>query len=166
MKSDAKKRAEIREEAAKQEAKKQQAKRQETKKPRSIELQPCLYCGKPTRCPDYIINPEAAHELPCCSEECFDKTKKFVDYDTHKRKIFYFVLFILVVTNLILLGFEVMTRWRYIPLLGIGIAACVYPLIFTRYERYQKFGIRKTMIIIRIFAAVIAAFALLLIISY
>ena len=131
-----------------------------------IEAEPCLYCGNPTQCRDYIVNPGAEHELPSCSVECFGKAKEFVDYDRHRRMVFYSALFALVLANLFLLGFKTISRWGYLPMLGIGIATCMYPLVFTRYERYQKFGIRKTKAIIRAVAALIAVFALVLIISY
>lgn len=132
---------------------------------RSSGPEPCLYCGKPTLCRDYIINPGAEHELPSCGVECFDKAKEFVDYDTRHRMVFYLVLLILVVANLFLLGFETMNRWKYLPMLGIGVATWICPLVFTRYERYQKFGIRKTKAIIRTVTAAIAVFALVLIIG-
>lgn len=168
MKSEAKKQAQKREEARKHEAKKRELKQQEAKKrtPRKVEEEPCLYCGEPTLCRDYIINPGAKHELPSCSKECFEKTKNFVTHDKRYRTPFYAVLFVLVVANLFLLGFETPTRWKYLPMLGVSIAAFVWPLIFTRYERYQKFGIRKSRIIIRVIAAALAAFSVLLIVSY
>ena len=163
MKSEAKRRTESREAAKAQEARKQKEKERAA---RTIQEEPCLYCGKPTLCRQYIINQGAEHELPCCSAECLDKTRQFVDYDTHGRMPFYMVLLVLVVANLVLLSLQTATRWTYLPLLGMGIAACVCPLVFTRYERYQKFGIYKTKIIIRVAAAVISAFALLQIICY
>nr|WP_319487325.1 hypothetical protein [uncultured Caproiciproducens sp.] len=163
MKSEAKRLAEQREAAKEQEEKKREAKK---KAARTIEAEPCLYCGKPTLCREYIINQGAEHELPCCSEECFDRTKKFVDYDTHGRLPFYLVLLALVVANLVLISFKAATRWAYLPLFGMGITACVCPLIFTRYERYQKFGISKTKTVIRFIAAAISVFALILIICH
>lgn len=162
MKSDAKKQAENREAAKKQEEIKRKAKERAERK---VVKEPCLYCGKPTRCQDYIINPDADHELPCCSEECFEKTKAFVEYDKRYRKVFYVLLFLLVVTNLLLLGFGVNTGLKYLPMLCFSVAAGVFPLVFIRYERYQRFGILKTKLIIRIVAAVIAAFALALILG-
>jgi hypothetical protein len=138
---------------------------QKHRKP-ALVAEPCLYCGEMTLSGDYIINPGAKHELPCCSEECFIKTKAFVDYDAHHRMLFYGILFVMVVANLFVFGFKMVNQWMYLPMLGMGIAACVYPLVFTRYERYQRFGIRKTKRIIRIIALGISAFALLLTICY
>jgi hypothetical protein len=126
------------------------------------EAEPCLYCGRLTLCRDYIINPGAEHELPSCSAACFEKTKQFVDYDTHSRLPFYLVLLVMVVANLFLLGFKTESSWEYLPMFGIGIATSVCPLVFSRYELYQKFGIRKTKAVIRVVAASVAAFALLL----
>ncbi len=132
----------------------------------TVEAEPCLYCGEMTLSRDYIINPGANHELPCCSEECFSHTKAFVDYDSHHRILFYGILFVLVVANLFVFGLKMVNQWMYLPMLGMGIAAFAYPLVFTRYERYQRFGIRKTKRIIRVIALGIAAFALVLTISY
>jgi hypothetical protein len=133
---------------------------------RTIEAEPCLYCGEKTACRDYIINQGANHELPCCSEKCLDNVRVFVDYDARHRTLFYGILFVLVVANLILLGFKIVNWGIYLPMLGIGITTFVYPLVFTRYERYQRFGIRKSNTLIRVIAAGISAFALVLIISY
>ncbi len=128
--------------------------------------EPCLLCGRPTQSGDYIINPGAGHELPCCSAACFDRAKTFTEYDRRRRPLYYGILFLLVVANLILIGFEMASRWMYLPMLGIGVATLVFPLAFTRYERYQKFGIRRTQVLIRIFAAAVVAFALVLTIAY
>jgi len=136
------------------------------KKPPAKYAEPCLFCGKPTYCRDYIINPGAGHELPSCSEECFAATKEFVDYDKRRRTLFYMVLLVLVVGNLFFLGFETATRWKYLPMLGIAAAVEIWPLVFTRFERYQKFGIRNTKKIIRVFAAALAVFSLILMITY
>lgn len=127
--------------------------------------EPCLYCGRPTLYRDYIINPGAPHELPSCSGECFEKTRLFVDYDKRYRTLFYTVLLVLVAANLLLLGYDVTARWKYLPMLGMSSAALVCPLVFTRYERYQTLGIRKTKTVIRSVAAVLAAFSIALIIG-
>jgi hypothetical protein len=42
----------------------------------------------------------------------------------------------------------------------------VFPLVFTRYERYQKFGIHKTKTMIRFAAFGIVVLALIFIIGY
>lgn len=127
--------------------------------------EPCLYCGTPTCCRDYIINPGAAHEFPNCSRVCFEKTQLFVAYDRRYRTLFYTVLCIFVVVNMFLLGYDVVARWKYLPMFGICIATFLCPLVFTRYERYQKFGILKTQTVIRVVVAVLAVFSIALIIS-
>ncbi len=127
---------------------------------------PCLYCGSPTDCTDYIINPKARKELPCCSPECFSNTQKFVAWDKKWRTPFYLGLLVLVVTNLFLFGFMPDTRWKYLPMLGIGLLAALCPLVFAQYERYQALGLRRTTLIIRILAALVAAFAVVLMVFY
>ena len=130
------------------------------------QTEPCLYCGRPTLCREYIINPGAKHELRSCSSECFEKSRLFVDYDTHYRKLLYAVLFVLVAVNLLLFGYDVTVRWKYLPMLGMSIAVMVCPLVFTRYERYQSLGIRKTQTVIRIVVGVLAVLSIALIIGY
>ncbi len=134
--------------------------------PRKNDAEPCLYCGEPTFSRNYIINPGAEHELPSCSEECFNKARYFVDYDRRYRMVFYFILLAMVVVNLFLLGCKVKSRWGYLPMVGMSTAAIIFPLVFTRYERYQKFGIRKTKIMIRVAAFGIVILGLVFIIGY
>lgn len=160
MSTKTKQQAQKRERAKQLEDLKREAKK---KAARKIAAEPCLYCGRQTLCRDYILNPGAQHELPCCGEECFTKAKAFVAYDARRRIIFYLILLVFVSANLIFWSLNFEMRWKYLPMLGMGISAIVYPLIFTRYERYQKFGIRKTKEIIRAVAGAISAFALLLI---
>lgn len=129
------------------------------------EAEPCLYCGKPTLSRNYIVNPGAEQELHSCSKECFDKAKEYIEQNAHHKFIYYLTLLILVVANLFLLGFEVVSRWKYLPMLGISIAIYLRPLVFISYQSYQKFGMRKTITIIRVFAVVISLFALVLIVT-
>ena len=159
MQTKAKKQAQRRSEAKRQEDLKRKAKEQAEQK---VEAGRCLYCGNLTLCRDYVVNPGASHELPCCGEDCFEKANAFVEYDKHKRMVFYLILLVFVIANLFLLGFHIETKWQFVPLFGMGITTAVYPLIFTRYERYQRFGIKRTKRIIRTIAATISAFALLL----
>lgn len=122
----------------------------------------CIYCAAPTERRDYIINPKAPHELPCCSEACFDRAKAFIRWDEKWRPKLYLGLFALVVVNLFLFGLLPDTRWRYLPMLGIGVLTAVFPLVFVRYERYQALGIRRTTMVVRVLATAVALFALVL----
>lgn len=122
----------------------------------------CIYCAVQTERRDYIINPKAPHELPCCSEKCFSSAKAFVRWDEKWRPKLYLGLFVLVVINLFLIGLIPGTRWQYLPMLGIGALVAVFPLVFVRYERYQALGIRRTTAVVRALAAAVALFALVL----
>ncbi|WP_040213219.1 hypothetical protein [Clostridium polynesiense] len=126
----------------------------------------CLYCGKKTDIKRFIINPKAREELLCCSGECLSNVRKFIDYDSKNRMKLYILLFILIVINLFFIGFDINSRWRYLPLLLIALSVYSYPLVFTRYIMYQRFGIIKTLRIVKVFCVFIAAFSVLLIISY
>lgn len=133
---------------------------------KTTEEVPCLYCGKPTDSTDYIINPKAHKELPCCSPECFERIKAFVAWDSKWRTPFYVALTVLVVANLFFFGLMPDTRWKYLPMFGIGLLTALCPLVFARYERFQALGLRKTALIVRIIAGLVAAFAGLLIVLY
>jgi hypothetical protein len=131
---------------------------------RLMEKVPCIYCGELTDNRRMILNPKANHELPCCSTDCYNSAKGFVDWDAHNRMKCYLLLFACVIVNLLSLGFEWTFRWRYLPLTGIGIVLYFYPLVFTRYTSYQKHGIKKTLLIVKKIAVGIALLGLILVI--
>lgn len=126
----------------------------------------CIYCGAMTDCRDYILNPKASHELPCCSEACYNKSKTFVTWDNKWRMKYYLLLLVLVVANLLFFGFMPDTRWKYLPMLGIGVLSAILPLVFARYDRYQAFGIKRSTIVIRVIATALTLFAAILIVMY
>jgi membrane protein YdbS with pleckstrin-like domain len=111
-----------------------------------------------------ILNPKANHELPCCSAACYNSANDFVHWDVHNRMKCYLFLFTSVIFNLVSFGFEWTFRWRFLPLIAIGIVIYVYPLVFTRYAAYQRYGIKKTLRIVKGIAAAIALLGLILII--
>ena len=126
----------------------------------------CIYCGAPSDCRDYIINPKALHELPCCCGACYEQAMAFVRWDSKWRMRFYFGLTVMVVANLFLFGFTPDAWWRYLPMLGIAGLAALWPLVFARYERYQALGIRRTTVVVRVLAAGFALFAIVLMVTY
>lgn len=131
---------------------------------KSDEKVPCIYCGNLTDNQRLILNPKAKPELPCCSAGCYNSAMDFVDWDAHNRMKCYLLLFVSVAANLVAIGLKWTFRWRYVPLTTIGIILYFYPLVFTRYKSYQKYGIQKTLRIVKGFAAGIALLGLLLII--
>jgi hypothetical protein len=116
---------------------------------KKVEMMPCIYCGLPTDNQKFIINPKAEHELPCCSGDCYKNTKVFIEWDVANRMKGYLLIAVCVVFNLFSLGFEWTYWWRYFSLTGIGTILIFYPLIFSKYTFYQKYGIKKTICIIR-----------------
>lgn len=122
----------------------------------------CIYCSASTTCKDHVVNPGAARELPCCGEACYRRAGQFIRWDGRWRSLFYLGLFILVVVNLLLITLMPGGRWQYLPMLGIGLLTALFPLVFARYERYQALGIRRTTAVVRVLAAGIAVFALVL----
>ncbi|WP_294520035.1 hypothetical protein [uncultured Pseudoflavonifractor sp.] len=134
------------------------------KEKEAVQPEKYLWCAKMTDSRDYIINPEARHELPCCCEACFDQVKAFVERDKRFRMPFYLALAVLVVANLFFFGLLPDVRWRYLPMLGIGVLAAVFPYVFASYERYQAIGLRRTTVIVRVLASAVAVFAAVLIV--
>lgn len=126
----------------------------------------CIYCATPTDCRDYIINPKARHELPCCCEACYQKAMSFVKWDSKWRMKFYLGLMVMVVANLFLFAFLPDAWWKYLPMLGIAVLAAVWPLVFAQYERYQALGVRRTTVIVRVLATAFAVFAIVLMVVY
>lgn len=122
---------------------------------------PCLFCGALTDERRYIVNPKAKRELPCCSSTCYTEAKRFIEYDAHARVRYYVLLTFLVVANLIIIGMGRTDWWIYLPMFGMGAVTLGYPLIFSRYERYQSLGIRKTLRVVRIAAACICVFSII-----
>lgn len=123
---------------------------------------PCLYCGKKTTSRKFIINPKAKEEMPCCSSHCMNEVRKFIEWDSYNRMKLYVMLFIFVALNLIILGFDWSSRWRNAPIICIAISVYFYPLIFTRYIRYQKLGIKKTIKSVKAISIFIVVFNILL----
>lgn len=126
----------------------------------------CLYCGNPTASREFVENPGATGPLYCCSAACHEKFQKFIKWDNKTRTPFYIVLFVMVVANLFMFGFNVGSFWRSLPLLGICLAVLAIPSVFTRYERYQSLGLVKTRRLIRTVAALLAVFALALLLFH
>lgn len=135
-------------------------------KSKPAEPEKCVYCGRMTDSRTYIINPGASHELPCCCPECYERAQAFVARDKKFRMPFYLILAVLVVANMFFFALTPDTRWKYLPMLGIGAMAAVFPYVFARYDRYQSMGLKKTTVVVRVVAAALAVFAAVLIAAY
>ena len=68
-------------------------------KAKPVEPEKCVCCGKMTASRDYILNPGAGHELPCCGAACYEYAQAFVARDKKFRMPFYLILTVLVVAN-------------------------------------------------------------------
>lgn len=134
--------------------------------PRPAEPEKCVYCGRTTASRAYILNPGAGHELPCCGPDCYGRARAFVARDKKFRMPFYLILTVLVAANTIFFALTPDTRWKYLPMLGIGATAAVFPYVFARYDRYQSMGLKKTTAVVRAIAAALAVFAAVLIAAY
>jgi hypothetical protein len=126
----------------------------------------CIFCGKPTANRKHILNPRAKHELPACSAECLNESKAFLKQDTKFRKVFYLLEFAFILANLTLFAMNLLNRWSFVPLLGMGAVLYFFPMPFTRYESYQRLGIKKTVKVVRIVSVFLVLFSVLLIVVY
>lgn len=125
--------------------------------------QKCIYCGKPTTSKKFILNPKARRELPSCSAECLDESKKFLKMDTANRKTFYLLELVFIIANIVMFGMKIISRWSFVPMIGMGAILYMYPIPFTRYESYQTLGIKKTVVVVRYFAIFLVVLSLLMI---
>ncbi len=120
----------------------------------------CIWCGEQTADPAYIINPGGNPLMACCCEDHFQKTNTFVRRDNKIRPVFYVVLFVFVAIDLVMIGYNMTSRYAYLPLLGIALTVCAWPSVFTHYQFYVRLGLVKTRRIIRIIMLCIAVLAL------
>ena len=117
----------------------------------------CLWCGQPTTETSYIVNPGGDPVLRCCCDEHYKKALAYVEKDNKIRNVFYIFMALLVAADLFMIGFDMPTKWAYMPLIGICLCVVVWPQVFTHYSLYLKFGLVKTRRVIRIIALLIAA---------
>lgn len=71
--------------------------------------------------------------------------------------ISYIVIAVCVGMNLFVIGNEVDRWWKYIPTVIIGICLSVWPLVFTHYHTYERYGITRTLKYVRLAGYVIIA---------
>ena len=109
----------------------------------------CIFCGSPIKNKKYLLKPASKVELNCCSKECIEKTKDFINWDFSNRKKFYIIGFLLVIINLLILQFDLKVIWRFVPLICIGILLYIFPLPLHNYTSYYYKGIQKTLDMIK-----------------
>ena len=119
----------------------------------------CIYCGKPLgKKPQIVlVGKDRKEKLLCCSVQCYDDTKRFIEWDRRYRLISYIVIAVCVGMNLFVIGNEVDRWWKYIPTVIIGICLSVWPLVFTHYHTYERYGITRTLKYVRLAGYVIIA---------
>lgn len=122
---------------------------------KNISLSPCYYCGTPTQNIQKLEVFSKKYELPCCSEECKEKVKEYNDWDNKYRLKSYLILAVCVIFNFLTIGYQWTFRWHYLSLTSIGVVLYFFPLLLFRYTSYMNYGIKKTLLIIRVFAVLI-----------
>jgi len=126
-------------------------------------VEKCIYCGAPVLHSDYKLNPKARKEFYCCTEDCLRAAKAFVLWDSKVRMRFYLLELVFVAMNLIILGFQWQSRWQHFPIIGMGAVLYFFPLPFSHYTSYQRYGIKKTQGMIQGIALLMVLFGVLLV---
>lgn len=113
----------------------------------------CIYCGKITEKTKYAmkIGKDNEDTVYCCSISCYQDMKRYIEENTVKKNIFYVAAGIMVLANLVILGYHLSFRWMYLPMIGLGIAVALCPSLYVTNYFYRKFGIVKTIKLIRMF---------------
>lgn len=108
----------------------------------------CIYCGKKIEKRHQVIwvgKDEDREKLECCSAACYNDTRSFMDWDQKSRIKAYVVIAVCVVLNLFVIGQAWQVWWQYLPILVIGVCLWKWPLVFTHYHTYHKYGIVQTL---------------------
>ena len=124
--------------------------------------EPCYYCGNETTSIKTVQVFGEKHKLPVCSNECSEELIQYSQWDAKHRLPAYLVLFVAVVFNMLVLGFGWKYWWGHLSLTVIGITLFFYPLILFRFSSYMKYGVRKTLDIIRFAGVLIAIIGIIL----
>lgn len=123
----------------------------------------CIYCGKPIGRKPQILweGKDKKEKLNCCCAACYNDTRRFIQWDKSARTKASLWMAVCVVINLILIGREAEVWWKYVPLMVIGACLCKWPLIFSHYHTYERYGIVKTLKYVRIAGGLIIAAGIL-----
>lgn len=118
----------------------------------------CIYCGKPIGGKPHTVwaGRDREEELSCCSAQCYNDTKRFIEWDRKARIKSYIIIAACIVANLIFIGNEINRWWTYIPIMIIGVCLAIWPLVFVHYHTYERYGIVKTLKYVRCAGVLIA----------
>lgn len=125
----------------------------------------CIYCGQPVTSSKHVLNPKAQNELPCCTAECYNKAKGFLDWDMKNRDKAYIMLFVCIALNLAAMALKITSPIAYLPMTAIGFLIWKYPFAYKYYSSYSRFGIVRTTKIIRGVGAATSLFSLAFVIA-
>lgn len=125
----------------------------------------CIYCGKPLTASKHVLNPKAQNELPCCSSDCYNKARGFLDWDMKNRDKAYIMLFACIALNLAAMSLKWTSPLAYLPMTAIGIIIWKYPLAYKYYSSYSKLGMVKTTRIIRGVGLATSLFSLIFVVK-
>lgn len=114
-------------------------------------MKKCRYCGKPVEKTKYSIQTDGEAETAwCCSIECYQKTRRYIEgYKSVRKIVVYFITAALIIMNLFIMGYHASFRWMYLPLMGLGIMFVLEPSIYVTNYFYEQFGIAKTLKLFR-----------------
>ncbi len=121
----------------------------------------CLWCGQATTEYAYVVNPGGLPVLKCCCEEHYRNAESFIERDAHFRQVFYVLLAILAIASWVAIGFfEQEPAWTPIPFVGLCMLILAWPRVLPRYEYYLSLGLVRTQRLVRVIAAILLLFSL------
>lgn len=127
-----------------------------------MESSKCIYCNNNLIDKKYVLNREGSYKFHACSSDCLQKSKEFNLFEQRNRIIFYALLTVAFLINLYVIYQRIESSWTYLPISLIGVILYFYPLPFTKYVTYEKFGIKKTILGVQIFAVTLIVFGIAL----
>lgn len=128
-----------------------------------MEQRNCIYCGKPVQATKYTLRAgkTGSEELYCCGIECYQNMKRYIESTSGKNNALYVIAALLVVANLFIFGYKLNFRWMYVPMMGLGVIVMLRPSLYVTNYMFERFGVVKTVKIVRIVGAVIVLLGML-----
>lgn len=126
----------------------------------------CVYCGNNHSEKKHKITASAGrkgdtHDLYCCSEECYDNMKKYIERAAKINRVSYIIAALLIVMNLFIFGYHLNFKWMFMPMMGLAILVVLSPSLFVTYNVFERFGVIKSVRTVRIVGIAIILFDIL-----
>lgn len=124
----------------------------------------CVYCNKNINEEGnrYIlkVKNESLSEIRMCSKDCYVNMQRFIEKRDKYQPFMYISLAILLILNLVALGFMPDTNYNYLALSLMGVVIIIAPYMHIRYRSYVAKGVLKTLFTLRLLGGAIAIMSL------